>query len=424
MKYRIPHIPNSYVLVIMLLFAMIPKANGQWITLNSGTTTTLISVYFLNSNTGYVSGEVGTILKTTDGGENWVSLSSGAGNAFDAICFTNDSTGYAFGRAGLILKTTDAGNSWLNLNYSGDVAMFFSAYFTNDSTGYAVGQSNMQARIAKTADAGISWTTQAFDTLGWLESVHFPNANTGYAVGSTNNIGGTILKTTDGGNSWFTQTSGTPQNLTSVYFTDANTGYAVGSGGIILKTTNGGTTWVALNTGTGDRFYSVHFPIASTGYAVTGYPGDIGIYKTTNAGGSWSYQDPGTTESLESGFFVDADVGYIVGEGGIILKTVSGGIALGAETKDIIPSAFRLGQNYPNPFNPVTTIHYDLPQASEVSLIVYNILGQEVARLVEGDIEPGFHEIQWHGREFPSGLYLARIVTPEHSKSIKMLLLK
>jgi hypothetical protein len=89
-----------------------------------------------------------------------------------------------------------------------------------------------------------------------------------------------------------------------------------------------------------------------------------------------------------------------------------------------MPAGPRLLRSHPNPFNPVTTICYDLPHASEVLLIVYDLLGREVARLVDGYMEPRYHEVQWDGRGFPSGIYIARLVTPEYSKSIKMVLLK
>ncbi len=94
-----------------------------------------------------------------------------------------------------------------------------------------------------------------------------------------------------------------------------------------------------------------------------------------------------------------------------------------------VPAAFYLAPAYPNPFNPSTTLRFDLPQASAVSLVVYDILGREVARLVDGHREPGHHKAQWvgrdkNGRSVPSGIYIARLVTPEYSKSIKMVLLK
>jgi predicted outer membrane repeat protein len=89
-----------------------------------------------------------------------------------------------------------------------------------------------------------------------------------------------------------------------------------------------------------------------------------------------------------------------------------------------LPFQFTLQQNYPNPFNPVSTIRYDLPKGSDVSLIVYDILGREVARLVDGTMEPGYHEVQWDGREYASGMYIVRLITPVYTKSIKMVLMK
>jgi predicted GH43/DUF377 family glycosyl hydrolase len=90
----------------------------------------------------------------------------------------------------------------------------------------------------------------------------------------------------------------------------------------------------------------------------------------------------------------------------------------------IIPDEYVLSQNYPNPFNPVSTIRYEIPMASEVLLIVYDILGREVVRLVDGFVEPGYHEVHWNGQEFASGIYIARLETSEYSKSIKMVLVK
>jgi hypothetical protein len=95
-----------------------------------------------------------------------------------------------------------------------------------------------------------------------------------------------------------------------------------------------------------------------------------------------------------------------------------------AERGNVLPSNFILYPAYPNPFNPITTIRYDLPHASEVTLIVSNLLGREVARLVDGYMEPGYHQVQWSGHEFASGIYIARLVTSGYSKSIKMMLLK
>ncbi|MFC1547198.1 T9SS type A sorting domain-containing protein [Candidatus Neomarinimicrobiota bacterium] len=94
-----------------------------------------------------------------------------------------------------------------------------------------------------------------------------------------------------------------------------------------------------------------------------------------------------------------------------------------------IPLTFALHPAYPNPFNPVSTIRYDLPQAAPVTLSIYDLLGREMARLVDRYTEPGYHQTQWDGRDdtgraLPSGIYIARLVTPGYSKAIKMVLLK
>ncbi|MFB0517102.1 MAG: T9SS type A sorting domain-containing protein, partial [Candidatus Neomarinimicrobiota bacterium] len=94
-----------------------------------------------------------------------------------------------------------------------------------------------------------------------------------------------------------------------------------------------------------------------------------------------------------------------------------------------IPNSFRLGQNYPNPFNPSTTIRYDLPENTHVSLVIYDILGRELVRLVDVWIASGYQNVVWngrdkHGREVPTGIYIARLVTTKYSRAIKMLLLR
>lgn len=96
---------------------------------------------------------------------------------------------------------------------------------------------------------------------------------------------------------------------------------------------------------------------------------------------------------------------------------------------EALPREYVLHQNYPNPFNPTTTIKFDLPQATDVHLIVYDILGREVARLVDQHMESGYHRMVWngrdrYGREVPTGMYLILMVTPEYQKSMKVLMLK
>lgn len=89
-----------------------------------------------------------------------------------------------------------------------------------------------------------------------------------------------------------------------------------------------------------------------------------------------------------------------------------------------LPYTFALRQNYPNPFNPATTIDYSLPKAQHIVLKVYNLLGQEVATLVDSFMPPGAHTVVWDAGGMPSGVYFYRIVTPDHLATKKMLLVR
>ena len=100
-----------------------------------------------------------------------------------------------------------------------------------------------------------------------------------------------------------------------------------------------------------------------------------------------------------------------------------------AENESAQPNAYALHPNYPNPFNPVTTLRFDLPAATDVRMTIFDLLGREVARLVDRRLEAGYQRVDWNGRdargrEVPTGLYIARMVTLEYTKSIKMVLLK
>ncbi len=117
---------------------------------------------------------------------------------------------------------------------------------------------------------------------------------------------------------------------------------------------------------------------------------------------------------VESGFFVD---------------TLAGARVLSVHDGEAIPKTFALRQNYPNPFNPTTTIQFELPRASKVVLRLYNILGQAVDELVNGELAVGVYRLKVDGSGLASGVYFFRLEAtgagvPAFVETKKMMLIK
>ena len=89
-----------------------------------------------------------------------------------------------------------------------------------------------------------------------------------------------------------------------------------------------------------------------------------------------------------------------------------------------IPNTYSLYQNYPNPFNPSTIINYQLPVSNQVRLVIYDILGREIAVLVNEKLSSGTYEVKWDGSNYPSGMYFYKLITAEYTETRKMVLVK
>ncbi|MBE0570690.1 MAG: T9SS type A sorting domain-containing protein [Ignavibacteriaceae bacterium] len=241
-------------------------------------------------------------------------------------------------------------------------------------------------------------------------------------------------KSTDSGLNWdFTAfyLNNNEGRATGVDFTDLNTGYVsarVWDGtGAIAKSTDGGSSW--LSTLFTNPLWSIDFPISSAsqvGYAV-GSQGTI--LKTYNAGANWQSQISGTSLRLNKVHFKDFDFGFAVGENGIILRTISGGEpATRIDDYTNPPAAFELFQNYPNPFNPTTVISYQLPVSSNVILKVYDVLGNEIATLVNEEKPAGEYEVKFNASsgigDLVSGIYFYQIKSGSFIQTKKMVLIK
>ncbi len=94
------------------------------------------------------------------------------------------------------------------------------------------------------------------------------------------------------------------------------------------------------------------------------------------------------------------------------------------EGDETLPEEFVLHQNYPNPFNPSTTFRYSIPQTSKVVIKVYDILGNEIATLMDEEKPVGTYELTWNAENLPSGVYFYQLKAGEYINTKKMILLK
>ena len=91
---------------------------------------------------------------------------------------------------------------------------------------------------------------------------------------------------------------------------------------------------------------------------------------------------------------------------------------------EVVPDQYELSQNYPNPFNPNTTIQFSLPKQSQLKIILYNMLGEQLATIAEGMYESGYHKVTFNASNLPSGTYVYRLESSEFIQVKKMILLK
>ena len=89
-----------------------------------------------------------------------------------------------------------------------------------------------------------------------------------------------------------------------------------------------------------------------------------------------------------------------------------------------LPQVFQLHQNYPNPFNPVTKIKFDIPKFSNVKIRVYDVIGNEVAQLFNGELNAGYYEADFNASSYASGVYFYKIEAGDYNSVKRMILVK
>ncbi|MFO7446979.1 MAG: YCF48-related protein [Ignavibacteriaceae bacterium] len=499
---------HFYTLVLFSILLMQTSGLSQfWVYQVSGTTQHLNDVHMINSQTGWICGDAGTLLKTTNGGQNWVQVNATA-NDLNSIVFKDAVTGVAVGDDGIIIRTVDGGASW-SVVPAVTIEQFRKVSWNEGSMVYAAGDDGL---AAVSADDGATWVLKNTGTTLRFRGIAAAGTNKVWAVGND----GVIKYSSDGGNSWATQTSGiTNQDLHDIQFVNETTGFAGGSGSNFIYTNNGGQTWTLRNSGIFFDINGIYFQDENIGWGVS-LAGTI--FFTIDGGVSWTSQPCGSASTLKEAYFIHQGKGWTVGENGTIvmydnpsipveltsfnasitgndvtlnwstaseinnhgfeiernygsLQTTASntgwvvvGFSEGAgnttemqsysftdkslasgkylyrlkqvdfdgtfeysntvEVELNHPERFELSQNYPNPFNPSTKISYHLPSGSDVTLKVYDVIGNEVATLVQGFKDAGSHSIEFSADNLGSGIYFYKLTGIDFVQTKKMILIR
>jgi hypothetical protein len=367
-------------------------------------------------NVGWISGTGGVVLRTINGGDTWTNVGGGAigTSIVETIDALNADTAFAStGPLGThIYRTTNGGTSWSQV-YSNDSGAVVSViHMHNSLNGIAIG-SPVGGRwtILKTTDSGISWSHTAGEPIATGWEFLFPNRAT--FIGETHawftTTTGKIYRSTDGGFTWMPIL--TSYFYSSIAFNDTANGIAgvISESNIVGRSSNSGLSWADTSLpGTGSQ-YSVGGTTQSGFFASRGTE----IYRSTNGGSLWSLSFGGGIGTITHMSFVQ--IGALATRGWAVSST--GGIASAYFGPDLavneppIPKQIILYQNFPNPFNPHTTISFSISHSSLVTREVFDLLGKEIATLVNEKMQPGVYERGFDGSGLASGVYLYRLHT-------------
>jgi ligand-binding sensor domain-containing protein len=272
---------------------------------------------------------------------------------------------------------------------------------------------------------GTNWTV--YDTLN---SVLPDNECLALAIGGNNIwIGSWGLVKFDGTN-WTvynTSNSGLPYDRVYALSIDGIGNLWIGTyGGGLAKFD--GTNWTVYNTSNSDLPSNIILSLAIDGSNIwIGTWWGLAKFDGTN----WSVYNPwnsGMPDNWVYALAIDDDDNIWIGTwlGGLAVYR-EGGVILNIEQESHIkrlPSAFSLSQNFPNPFNPTTTIKYQIPELSFVTLKVFDVLGNEITKLINKEKLSGNYEVEFDATGLPSGIYFYRLQTENFIETKKMILLK
>lgn len=429
---------KKYILILLIFGSISVFAQQYWLPVSSPTNQKLKKGFFTDTLNGWLAGDSGTILRTTNSGNNWFLQSSGTTETIDDIFFINQNTGWViangfFYDGTIILRTTNGGTNWNFSRFEDTTVVFNQIYFRNLTTGYLTGYSGY---ILKSTNGGINWFNTFIDTaycptlyLFPKNDIYFINDLTGFACGGQIDIQGMTWRTTDGGLNWKTYCVAS-EPLYEIKAINQNIIFATGGdfeyGLSNVYSTNGGVEWkydpVTQLLGRGQ---SLGMRTPNEFWVPLDYI-DIFAVNTDSGFNAVNWREvpyPGSG-GINYTFFVSPTMGWSIADSGRIYKYNTAIIGISGNNNQYIPESFTVEQNYPNPFNPETRINYTLNYSTVVKAEVFNILGESIEVLMDYFQPAGYHSITWNALKFPSGIYFCRITAGKTEKTIKMLLVK
>ena len=347
-----------------------------------------------------------------------------------------------------LLKLDETGDAVWTKTYGGENSDYAREIKITSDGGYVLcGATSGNAWILKTNSVGdTSWTTIITGPQAEVaESIYQTNDGGYIVVGATGAFGVAdvlLIRLNSQGDSLWAKTFGGPgYDWGHSVVQTGDGGYVIcgvtsGEGWMMKTDTMGDTVWTTTIFGPQANIAASICQTTDGGYIVAGAADDNGWLSKTDATGSllWSKNWGGINQEWLLSVQSTSDGGYVAT--GFTSSFGAGNrdawlLKIGPETTHLIKNdqetvkdRFDLHQNYPNPFNPTTTIEFDLPKTSNVTLKIFNILGEEVTTLVSDRLSAGSYSYEWDANNLASGVYLYRLETQGFVETKKMILMK
>jgi type IX secretion system substrate protein len=440
--------------VIVLLLGLTADAYSQAWTfrgfVTGAGTFPSISVYGPNSIMIF-GGPSGTpyVAKSTNGGTTFTVLGT-SGISLELYCgwTVDDNTIYAgdggsAGGAGgnaRVYKTTNGGTLWTTiLSTGGSFGFINGIVFSRTSTSVGVAQSDPPNNvgnpywIAKTTDNGLTWPIQNPPSISGAASAQnsimcIDNLFYGFGL----NAGASRVDlTTDGGTTWNVRSLIVAGSFISGFAASSDKQYLIAASNTslpnIARSTNGGLSFSTVNIGLSMGGYCTMKWVYGTSicYLSSGTGAAGCIARSTDNGATWQQIATASITGIthmELVYVGGVVYGYAVAGDGSVIGGVNP-VGIDPNNQNV-PSEYSLEQNYPNPFNPTTTIKYSIPQASHVTLKIYDMLGNEVMSVVNENQTVGNYVETIDASSLSSGVYFYKLTAGTFTESKKMSVVK